>query len=130
MGWHHFALRQLFRSAPTAKSVSSYSWLRRPAPRWLYVADYENVLGTSFEIESAAEAASLRKVDRLSKILVGFEASREFSRWLRAGQKPVAVSAVLCWRRCGVSWPHVRTSPQRGSSRKRAASPRTLVRRA
>ena len=70
----------------------------------LYVADYENVLGTSFEIKldataarpaAAAEAAALREVDRLNKILSGYDASSEFSRWLRAGQQPVAVSAEL-----------------------------------
>ncbi|MCI1187020.1 DUF2271 domain-containing protein [Hymenobacter sp. DH14] len=70
----------------------------------LYVSDYENVLGTSFELKVAAdaarpanqaEAAALREVDRLNKILSGYDANSEFSRWLRAGQKPVAVSAEL-----------------------------------
>lgn len=70
----------------------------------LYVSDYENVLGTSFEMKVAADAAqpaaqaetaALREVDRLNRILSGYDASSEFSRWLRAGQKPVAVSAEL-----------------------------------
>ncbi|MDO7886568.1 DUF2271 domain-containing protein [Hymenobacter cheonanensis] len=70
----------------------------------LYVADYENVLGTSLEIKLAAaaepaatqaEAAALQEVDRLNKILSGYDASSEFSRWLRAPQAPVAVSPEL-----------------------------------
>jgi thiamine biosynthesis lipoprotein len=70
----------------------------------LYISDYENVLGTSFEMKVAAasaqpaaqaETAALREVDRLNKILSGYDANSEFSRWLRAGQKPVAVSAEL-----------------------------------
>lgn len=69
-----------------------------------YVADYENVLGTSLEIKLAAtaapvaaqaEAAALREVDRLNGILSGYDASSEFSRWLRAPQAPVAVSPEL-----------------------------------
>lgn len=70
----------------------------------LYVADYENVLGTSLEIKLAAatepaatlaEAAALREVDRLNKILSSYDASSEFSRWLRAPKTPVAVSPEL-----------------------------------
>ncbi|MVN78859.1 DUF2271 domain-containing protein [Hymenobacter sp. HMF4947] len=70
----------------------------------LYVADYENVLGTSLEIKlaaeadqpaAAAEAAALREVDHLNKILSGYDQASEFSRWLRAGKQPVAVSPEL-----------------------------------
>ncbi|MBF9141916.1 DUF2271 domain-containing protein [Hymenobacter sp. BT439] len=70
----------------------------------LYVSDYENVLGTSLEIKldadaeahaAQSESAALREVDRLNKILSGYDANSEFSRWLRAGKAPVAVSPEL-----------------------------------
>jgi thiamine biosynthesis lipoprotein ApbE len=70
----------------------------------LYVSDYENVLGTSFEIKvvansqqvaAKAEDAAMAEVDRLNKILSGYDASSEFSRWLKADKKPVKVSPEL-----------------------------------
>ncbi|WP_460503366.1 FAD:protein FMN transferase, partial [Hymenobacter agri] len=85
-------------------AAGSFAFLPHRAPSKLYVSDYENVLGTSFELKvdataaqpaARAETAALHEVDRLNKILSGYDASSEFSRWLRAGQKPVAVSAEL-----------------------------------
>lgn len=70
----------------------------------LYISNYENVLGTSMEIKIAADAeqhatkaesAALAEVDRLNKILSGYDVSSEFSRWMKADRKPVAVSAEL-----------------------------------
>ena len=70
----------------------------------LYISNYENVLGTSMEIKIAAdgeqhatkaENAALAEVDRLNKILSGYDASSEFSRWMKAEKKPVAVSPEL-----------------------------------
>jgi FAD:protein FMN transferase len=70
----------------------------------LYISNYENVLGTSMEIKIAAdgeqyaidaENAALAEVDRLNNILSGYDASSEFSRWMMAGNKPVAVSTEL-----------------------------------
>jgi thiamine biosynthesis lipoprotein len=70
----------------------------------LYISDYENVLGTSLEIKIAAngkqnaakaEEAALAEVDRLNKILSGYDASSEFSQWLKSGGKQVKVSAEL-----------------------------------
>ncbi len=70
----------------------------------LYVSDYENVLGTSFEIKVAAnsqtaaakaEDAAMAEVDRLNKILSGYDASSEFSRWLKADKIPAKVSPEL-----------------------------------
>lgn len=72
--------------------------------RRVYVSDYENVLGTSLEIKIAADAqqnatkaedAALAEVDRLNKILSGYDAGSEFSRWMKGDKKPVAVSAEL-----------------------------------
>ncbi|WP_210519469.1 DUF2271 domain-containing protein [Hymenobacter terricola] len=83
--------------------LSSLAFLPRKANK-PYVSDYENVLGTSMEIKmtadaeqhaATAEAAALREVDRLNKILSGYDATSEFSRWMRAGNAPVAVSPEL-----------------------------------
>ena len=85
-------------------TAGSFAFLPHHAPSRRYVADYESVLGTSFELKvdataaqpaARAEAAALREVDRLNQILSGYDANSEFSRWLRAGQQPVAVSAEL-----------------------------------
>jgi len=82
---------------------SSLAFLPRKANR-VYISDYENVLGTSMEIKmtadeeqhaATAEDAALREVDRLNKILSGYDASSEFSRWVKAGKAPVPVSTEL-----------------------------------
>ncbi|HWZ13984.1 MAG TPA: DUF2271 domain-containing protein [Mucilaginibacter sp.] len=70
----------------------------------LYVSDYENVLGTSFELKidagspvqaQTAETAAMKEIDRLNKILSGYDASSEFSRWLHGEKKAVKVSPEL-----------------------------------
>lgn len=75
-----------------------------PKSNKLYVSGYENVLGTSMEIKIAAidephaikaEQAGLAEIDRLNKILSGYDASSEFMRWMKADQKPVQVSSEL-----------------------------------
>src|SRR6476646_10596425 len=70
----------------------------------LYIFNYENVLGTSMEIKISAdgeekaieaEELALTEVDRLNKILSGYDSSSEFRKWLNAGKEPVAVSQEL-----------------------------------
>jgi thiamine biosynthesis lipoprotein len=70
----------------------------------LYVSNYENVLGTSMEIKIAAdkeqtaakaEEVALAEVDRLNKILSGYDATSEFNQWMTAGKKQVVVSEEL-----------------------------------
>lgn len=65
---------------------------------------HENVMGTSCELRVAAatradaelaESVALAEVDRLSKILSGYDPASEFSRWARTSGQPVAVSAEL-----------------------------------
>lgn len=84
-------------------ATGSLAFLPHKASK-VYVSDYENVLGTSMEIKMTADAeqhaataedAALREVDRLNRILSGYDANSEFSRWMRAGKAPVAVSAEL-----------------------------------
>ena len=47
------------------------------------------------QIAIKAENAALAEVDRLNKILSGYDVSSEFSRWMDAGYKPVVISAEL-----------------------------------
>jgi thiamine biosynthesis lipoprotein len=79
----------------------------RPVPgkvSHLYIAQYENVLGTSMEMKIAAGsrlesdragAAVLNEISRMSKILSGYDAKSEFSRWLQTYGQPVHVSREL-----------------------------------
>jgi thiamine biosynthesis lipoprotein len=78
--------------------------LANPDTKKVYVSNYENVLGTSLELKIStgsdgqavkAEDAALAEVDRLNKILSGYDESSEFMRWMKAEKKPVKVSAEL-----------------------------------
>ena len=82
----------------------SSATLRPPKTDKIFISNYENVLGTSFELkvisasgQSArrAEFVALAEIDRLNKILSGYDASSEFRRWLNAPKKPVQISPEL-----------------------------------
>ena len=69
-----------------------------------HIAHYENVLGTSLEIKTSvyaekqatiAEQAVLNEVDRLSKILSGYDANSEFSKWMATHDQAIKVSKEL-----------------------------------
>jgi len=70
----------------------------------MYISDYENILGTSLEIKIAAlspdkakiaEDKAMNEIERLNKILSGYDASSEFSSWARTNNKAVKVSPEL-----------------------------------
>jgi thiamine biosynthesis lipoprotein len=70
----------------------------------MHIAHYENVLGTSLEIKSSvfsesqatiAEQTVLNEIERLSKILSGYDANSEFSKWMNTHQQAVHVSKDL-----------------------------------
>jgi FAD:protein FMN transferase len=70
----------------------------------IYVSDYENVLGTSLELKVAAlspaqaevaENTAMNEIDRLNKILSGYDASSEFSLWLHSEKKVTKISPEL-----------------------------------
>jgi FAD:protein FMN transferase len=70
----------------------------------VYVSNFENVLGTSFEmkvsavsseIADQAEVTALAEVDRLSGILSGYDSSSEFSQWQKTLGHPVSISKEL-----------------------------------
>ena len=99
-------MKPLFLAATTflafAASFASVGTLRTATP-WR-TAHYENVLGTSMEIklvatsddaEESAEAAALNEIQRLNRILSGYDRDSEFSRWAKTANEPVAVSAEL-----------------------------------
>lgn len=70
----------------------------------IYVSQYENVLGTSFEMKvktksskeaSTAETIALNEINRLSKILSAYDSQSEFSIWMCTQNKPIKVSKEL-----------------------------------
>jgi thiamine biosynthesis lipoprotein len=70
----------------------------------LFVSHFENVLGTSLEIKvkstsekqaGVAEAAALKEIDRIGKILSAYDASSEFSQWLKTSGEAKKVSPEL-----------------------------------
>lgn len=73
------------------------------AANW-QVFQHEHVLGTSLELKfvardndraAAAESAALAEIDRLAKVLSGYDATSEFSRWQATRGIAVPVSAEL-----------------------------------
>lgn len=69
-----------------------------------HIAHYENVLGTSLEIKTSvysekqatiAEQAILNEIERLSKILSGYDANSEFSKWMNTHNQAIKVSKEL-----------------------------------
>ncbi len=86
--------------------ITMLSWIDPPVNRKakIYTSWYENVLGTSFEFKvkalsekqaEAAEAAALHEIERLQKILSGYDKESEFSKWVRTQQTPVKISTEL-----------------------------------
>jgi len=70
----------------------------------VFVFDYENVLGTSYEIKvltnrseiaKNAENLAMAEIDRLNLILSGYDSKSEFSRWSMGPKTPVLVSPEL-----------------------------------
>jgi thiamine biosynthesis lipoprotein ApbE len=73
------------------------------APSW-QVYQHENVLGTSLELKfvapteadaARAETAALGEIDRLARILSGYDAGSEFRQWLLSRNEPRRVSPEL-----------------------------------
>lgn len=69
-----------------------------------HIAHYENVLGTSLEIKTfvfaekqatIAEQVVLNEIERLSKILSGYDANSEFSKWMQTQNQAIKVSKEL-----------------------------------
>jgi thiamine biosynthesis lipoprotein len=69
-----------------------------------YISRYEGVLGTSLEIKistvsalhaKAAENAALNEIDRLNKIMSGYDSSSEVSLWLHGDKKTIKLSPEL-----------------------------------
>lgn len=70
----------------------------------VYLSQFENVLGTSFEMKvrtrsskqaSIAETIALNEINRLSKILSAYEPQSEFSIWMRSQNTPIKASKEL-----------------------------------
>jgi FAD:protein FMN transferase len=76
-------------------------WTRRTET---FVRSYDHVLGTSMELKmlassadaaDRAERAVLASVDHDARILSGYDATSEFSRWMATSGDPVSVSPEL-----------------------------------
>lgn len=74
------------------------------APAEEFTFQREDVMGTSLELRLAAddleaarsaEARVLREIDRLSRILSGYDEASEFRRWQAGGERPVKASSEL-----------------------------------
>jgi thiamine biosynthesis lipoprotein len=70
----------------------------------VYVSNFENVLGTSLELKvfaisqqqaDVAENAAMNKIAQMNKILSGYDASSEFSKWLKGEKKATKISPEL-----------------------------------
>ena len=70
----------------------------------VYESHFENVMGTSLDVRihasstvaaRDAEGAVLSEIDRLSRILSGYDPASEFSRWMRSPAVPTKVSPEL-----------------------------------
>jgi thiamine biosynthesis lipoprotein ApbE len=94
----------LFAFLLLAGSLQAAPPLRGKKIAQLHTAHYENVLGTSFEIKTAAysdkqsevaEQAALKEIARLSSILSAYDANSEFSRWMKTKNEKVKVSPEL-----------------------------------
>jgi thiamine biosynthesis lipoprotein ApbE len=79
------------------KATKNESWQ-------VYVSNFENVLGTSFEMKVSAESPeiadqaeeiALAEVDRLSAILSGYDSASEFNHWQKTLGHPVSISKEL-----------------------------------
>ena len=69
-----------------------------------YTSQFENVMGTSFEMKiktnsekliTKAESIALLEIDRLSKILSSYDPNSEFNRWQRTNNIPFKASPEL-----------------------------------
>ena len=70
----------------------------------LYIAHYENVLGTSLELKtyaasekeaSLADAAATGEISRMAGILSAYDPASEFSRWFKTSHQAIRVSPEL-----------------------------------
>ncbi|HRI80219.1 MAG TPA: FAD:protein FMN transferase, partial [Cyclobacteriaceae bacterium] len=94
--------RLLTLSGILAALVVFTAW--RSTDRHAYFSNYENVLGTSFQLKviaenesiaSAAEETALTEIDRLSSILSSYDPQSEFSRWQKTFNQDIPVSKEL-----------------------------------
>jgi thiamine biosynthesis lipoprotein ApbE len=84
--------------------VSAKEPIKEKKTAQLHIAHYENVLGTSLEIKSSvfsenqatiAEQTVLNEIERLSKILSGYDANSEFSKWMNTHNQAIPISKEL-----------------------------------
>jgi thiamine biosynthesis lipoprotein len=97
-------MKAIFLSFYCALSVFiTTSFIDRPINSF-YQFDYENVLGTSFQLKvltqseqtaELAEQTALAEIDRLSSILSTYDPNSEISKWQKTKDQDIEVSAEL-----------------------------------
>src|SRR5690242_14575274 len=98
MGGEEFTMK-LFAILLFLSGMPGFTDRSRP-----FVFHHENVLGTSLELKISAdsqasadraESAALGEIDRLAKVLSGYDSTSEFSRWTHTHAAAVPVSSDL-----------------------------------
>jgi len=98
-----FCLICLFISSNTFANKINPSTSIKKSSR-VYVSQFENVMGTSFEMKTKAtsnkramlaEKIALTEIERLSKILSAYDKNSEFSTWFKTQNLAVKVSPEL-----------------------------------
>jgi FAD:protein FMN transferase len=96
-------MRQLLNTT-LGRALRTLPWGSRPRRTARHLFQYENVLGTSLELQVVAEheyaarrgeAEVLAEVDRLESILSGWSPTSEFARWQTTHDTSVPVSPDL-----------------------------------
>ncbi len=84
--------------------IGRFSRSEEAEKRFRHIAHYENILGTSLEIQFVAsieasgpqaETAVLAEIDRLEKVFNAYNPSSELSRWQATFEQEVSVSSEL-----------------------------------
>lgn len=98
------SVKMLLLAVLTATTVMAGSEPAKKKAAHLFVSHFENVLGTSLEIKvsavsekqaAMAEAAAMKEIERVGKIISTYDASSEFSRWFATNGQPQKISKEL-----------------------------------
>ncbi|HKV47817.1 MAG TPA: DUF2271 domain-containing protein [Candidatus Acidoferrales bacterium] len=102
MNWKFVRIAAAFSLAAIAVLAAAAD--NSTPPSHLYMAHYDNVMGTSLDMKmlagneneaGRAESAALAEIDRESKILSSWDPNSEFGKWFRTQNQPIRVSPEL-----------------------------------
>jgi thiamine biosynthesis lipoprotein len=102
MNWKFVRIAAAFALAAIAVLAAAAD--NSTPPSHLYMAHYDNVMGTSLDMKmlagneneaGRAESAALAEIDQESKILSSWDSNSEFGKWFRTQNQPIRVSPEL-----------------------------------